>query len=83
MELRGDIEKLCKGQAKILEWISQRREGAGGSGEWMTRKDICEAQSISPSTLDRRVLDGTIERSYHLGAGSPRFRIVGNREEET
>jgi len=42
---------------------------------WLRRKDFVKFHGISSSTLDRRVLDGSVEKDLSFGAGAPRYRL--------
>jgi predicted DNA-binding transcriptional regulator AlpA len=66
------LSEILARVSRIEAAFNARRSSAD---EWLTMRAMRESTGSSASSINRRVHDGTIEKSYHMGPKSPRYRI--------
>ncbi|GHV36241.1 hypothetical protein FACS1894187_10500 [Synergistales bacterium] len=72
-EVRETLREILDYVKRLDEKFENRK--ANNLSEWLTMKAMVESTKSSPSSVNRRVHDGTIEVSYHMGPKSPRYRF--------
>jgi Fic family protein len=72
-----NIENMLTNMKNVLEILLKKyAEPEEEADEFYTRQELVEIFKISPSTVNRRVADGSIKKSLALGKRSPRYRII-------